>query len=97
MQNGQIREAFQTLGRWYKHRSNQALPLSHAEMSEVESDYGRLYQAEHIEDDLFHLHVQDTDDNDIFQRTLVPDEVPEEPEIRAAAKRLRTNKAAGPT
>lgn len=83
---------YRLLARWYKRREGKGIKLSPMAMGRIEQEYGALYAKPAAPTgEMIPLgRVR-------RQQFRVPDGIPDDAEIRAAAKRLRRGKAPGPT
>ena len=83
------KRSFQVLAAWYKRRAGVNLPLARCEMEELETEYTTLYQAAQP--------VGEPLRGQVGTGFSIPDEIPQEKEIRKALGRMRRGKAPGPS
>ena len=83
---------YRLLSRWYKRREGKGTKLSPVAMGLIEQEYGELYAKPPAPTgEMIPL------GRVMAQAFHVPDHIPDDYEIRAAAKRMRRGKAPGPT
>jgi exonuclease III len=85
------KSGFQMLQKWYKRKSGVRLPMSHQKLKTVSDTWEALYREQQLTKPMFDLSAS----TDLKFKVL--DSPLTEGELRAAAKRMKTGKAPGPS